>query len=284
MAKKFIIVTTPRSGSQMLCEFLDSQKSIRCQYEIFHPYKVRPCLNLLNLAENNSEVRKRCEILFGSDPNQFIGNRNRNFIEYLKIWEEIKQSEHFGFKVFFSHHIGTNNKLTPGDHIGISNLLKYIKNNNIKIIHLTRNNIFLKYISHKTAGITKNYNSELESIKFHSIGINVFYKEFIEYKKDLLEEEEIVFNFCLRNNIDYQHVTYENLTGENYISFYKNIIKFLGEDPKNFFDISGTPKQKKIKTNTLTLRQKVLNIDNFINEAEIANDTELLKNISILLG
>ena len=283
MAKKFIIVTTPRSGSQMLCEFLGSQKKIRCQYEILHPYKEKH-LNLIAFDRNNLEVQRKFKILLGEDADKFIGNRNRNFIEYLKLWEEVIQSEYFGFKIFFSHHIGTNNKLPPEDHIGIGNFLKYIKDNNIKIIHLTRDDIFLKYISHKTAGITKNYNSELESIKFHSIGINVFYEEFIDYKKDLLEEEKIVFNFCLKNNIDYHHVTYENLTGKNYISFYKNIIKFLGEDPESLSDIRGTPKQRKIKTNTLTLRQKVLNIDNFIKEAEIANDIELLKSISILLG
>ena len=285
MAKKFIIITTARSGSQMLCEFLTKQKGIRCEYEILQSQREKKYLKMY-LKERggfkNLESHLKCVDILGEDPDKFVGNRNRRFIEYLKIWEDVVPSEFFGFKVFFKHHLGTY-KLPIEDSISYEDFIKYIKDNDIKILHLTRDNIFLKYISLLTSRITGVCSSSNTS-QINSISVGVLYKDFKKYKEDLLKEKQDVFNFGLTNGIDIHHVTYENLIGPNHTTFYKDILSFIGADPNLFIDIKDTPNQNKTKTNIFTIRHKVSNLDQLIEEATEANDTELLDAINVELS
>lgn len=285
MAKKFIIITTARSGSQMLCEFLDKQLNIRCELELLQHHQEVKYRKLQQVKNSNSKTRKyydRCVEILGTDYNKFVGNRNRNFVEYLKIWEELKSSKYFGHKLFFDHHLGEK-KLPAVDAISYSDFLKYVKDNEIKIIHLTRDNILLKYISTITSRISGVYNSSGTSL-INSGSVTVLYEDFIHYKEELLQEQQDVYNFCSENSIDCHHVTYENLIGENYVSFYKDILSFIGEDPELFIDIRDTPQQAKTKTNIYHITHKVSNLENLIKKATDANDTELLENINIQLA
>lgn len=280
MAKKFIIITTARSGSQMLCEFLDKQKGIRCELEILQSQKEEKYLHMLRKGKNES-YNKFTEIL-GEDPSKFVGNRNRDFIKFLRIWEDVSPCDFFGFKVFFKNHLGTF-KLSAEDAISYKDFTQYIKDNDIKIIHLTRDNIFLKYISALTSRITGVHSSS-KGRGINSISVEVFYKQFNNFKDDFIEEKQSVVDFGLANNIDIHHITYENLIGPNYVSFYKDILSFIGADPNLFIDIRDTPMQKKIKTNIFTIRHKVSNLDQLIEEATKANDTELLNTINVELS
>lgn len=285
MAKKFIIITTARSGSQMLCEFLDSQLNIRCEFEILQAQKevkYRKFLVKGGASYGCLESHNKCLEILGDDPSKFVGNRNRKFIEYLKIWEDASPCDFFGFKVFFENHIG-DFRLATEDSISYEDFLKYIKDNDIKIIHLTRDNVLLKYISHITSKITRVYSSTNTS-NVNSIRIEVLYDDFVKYRQDLKNEQESVFGFCLNNNLDYHHVTYENLIGKDYVTFYKNILLHIGEDPELFVDIRDTSIQRKSKTNIFPLTHKVSNLDQLIEEATKANDTELLDIINIELN
>jgi len=280
MAKKFIIITTARSGSQMLCEFLNKQKDIRCEFEILQPQRENKYLRMLRQGKNES-YNKFLEIL-GEDPSKFVGNRNRKFIEFLKIWEDASPCDFFGFKVFFKHHLGTY-KLSLENAISYEDFAQYMKDNDIKIIHLTRDNTFLKYISRLTSQITGVHSSSSTSA-INSISIEVIYKNFIKFRDDFIKEKQSVVDFGLANGIDIHHVTYENLIGPDYADFYKDILSFIGADPNLFIDIRDTPKQNKTKTNIFTIRHKVSNLDQLIEEATKAGDTELLDIINIELS
>ena len=289
MAKKFIIITTARSGSQMFCEFLDKQVNMRCELELLQAKKEQKHIQLLNKSTNNRRDSHtklnsylKCVEILGEDPSKFVGNRNRRFIEYLKIWEDMEPSEYFGFKVFFNSHLGSN-VLAEEDSISYEDFAKYIKDNDIKIIHLTRDNILLKYISGLTSQITGVHSSNNTS-KINSIIVEVLYKEFTEFKNSLTKQKHDVFNFCSINGIDVHHVTYENLTGDNHATYYRDILSFIGADPNLFIDIRNTPMQKKRKTNIYTIRHKVSNLDELIEDATKANDTELLDVINVELS
>jgi len=285
MAKKFIIITTARSGSQMICEFLDSQLNIRCEFEILQAQKEVKYRKFFIKGKSSYdclESHNKCLEILGDDSSKFVGNRNKRFVEYLKIWEDVLPCNFFGFKVFFENHIG-DFKLATEDSISYEIFLKYIKDNDIKIIHLTRVNVLLKYISHITSKITRVYSSTNTS-NVNSIRIKVIYDDFVKYRQDLKNEQESVFDFCLNNNLDYHHVTYENLIGKDYVTFYKNILSHIGEDSELFVDIRNTSMQKKTKTNIFPLRHKVSNLDQLIEEATKANDTELLDSINIELN
>jgi LPS sulfotransferase NodH len=285
MAKKFIIITTARSGSQMLCEFLDNQLNIRCEFEILQSQKEMKYRKFLvkgGASYGCLESHNKCLEILGDDPSKFVGNRNRKFIEYLKIWEDVVPCDFFGFKVFFENHLGTH-KLSQEDAISYEDFAKYIKDNDIKIIHLTRDNIFLKYISAITSQIT-GVHSSANSISINSISVEILYDSFIKFKDNFLEEKQNVFDFCLENEIDVHHVTYENLTGPQYVDYYKGILSFIGADPNLFIDIRGTSMQNRIKTNIFPLRHKVSNLDQLIEEATKAGDIELLDIINIELS
>jgi len=285
MAKKFIIITTARSGSQMLCEFLDNQLNIRCEFETLQAQKEVKYRKFFIKGKSSYdclESHNKCLEILGDDSSKFVGNRNKRFVEYLKIWEDVLPCNFFGFKVFFENHIG-DFKLATEDSISYEIFLKYIKDNDIKIIQLTCVNVLLKYISHITSKITRVYSSTNTS-NVNSIRIKVIYDDFVKYRQDLKNEQESVFDFCLNNNLDYHHVTYENLIGKDYVTFYKNILSHIGEDSELFVDIRNTSMQKKTKTNIFPLRHKVSNLDQLIEEATKANDTELLDSINIELN
>lgn len=286
MAKKFIIITTARSGSQMLCEFLNNQVGMRCELELLQSQKEGKYVKLFakggKSSYGNLESHLKCTEILGEDPSKFVGNRNRRFVEYLKIWEDVIPSEYFGFKIFFDNHLGTN-KLSTEDSISYEDFANYIKDNDIKIIHLTRENLFLKYISALTSRITGVHSSSSTS-QINSINVEVSYKSLLKFQNNLTQEKQDVFDFCSANGIDVHHVTYENLTGNNYVNYYRDILSFIGADPDLFIDIRDTPMQIKRKTNIFTIRHKVSNLDELIEEATKANDTELLDTINVELS
>lgn len=283
MAKKFIIIATARSGSSMLVEFLNNQLNIRCESELLQAHQEIKYLKFLKESSHlNPEIFPRFVSTLGTDPLKLVGNRNRNFIEYLSIWESVCSSNHFGFKLFFDSHLRSS-KLPKEDSIKVEDFLRYIKDNDIKIIHLTRDNILLKYVSVLTSNITGVFSS-INTSQINSISVEVPYKQFIKYQRNTQKEEEDVVDFCFFNKIEYYHVTYENLIGKDYVTFYKNILQFLGEDPETFIDIRGTVRQIRVKTNIYTLRDKVSNLDDLIAEATLTDDKELLDNINTLLN
>jgi len=285
MAQKYIIITTARSGSQMLCEFLNNQQNIRCELEILQSHKEEKYAKMLIKAHrsyNSVDSHLKCMEILGDEPSKFVGNRNRRFIEYLKIWEDVIPTKYFGFKIFFNSHLGTSN-LSLEDAITYEVFANYIKDNDIKIIHLTRDNMLLKYISTLTSLITGVHSSSSTS-EINSISVEVSYEKYNKFSTELLKEKQDVFNFCLANDINVHHVTYENLTGSNYVSFYKDILKFIGADPNLFIDIKDTRIQNKKKTNIFTIRHKVSNLDQLIEEATEANDIELLDAINVELS
>ena len=71
MVKKFIIITTARSGSQMLCEFLTMQKNIVCEYELLQAHRE------IKFNRGKSNPLFHFKRILGEDPSQYVGNRNR---------------------------------------------------------------------------------------------------------------------------------------------------------------------------------------------------------------
>jgi len=269
MPDKFIIFTTPRSGSGMLCEFLSAQQNIRCRYELLKGTKI-PVMEFLT-----EDGRREMDGLLGDDPSLRVRNRNKHFKKYLQIIENSKPLKYFGFKVFYGDHI--ERKKISADDINIStqDFIQYIKDNNIKIIHLTRNNIFAKYISHITAKALGYYNTKrILDTDIHPV--NVVYSNFIKYKQKVLKEQKTVTKLCITNYLPYLHVTYEELTGPEYANFYKTILEFLGDDPALFTDIIKSNKQRSKKVNVFTMKEKIINFDELLEQAIAAEDIDLV--------
>jgi hypothetical protein len=258
----------------MLCEFLAEQDNIECEFELLQRHKEKKYLKFVRRKGRSQYSFSKLMRILGPDESQHVKNRNNNFEEYLKQWEEGLPSKYFGFKIFFRSHL-SDYKVPTDSSISYDRFLKYIKDNNIKIIHLTRDNLLLKYISVLTSNKIGTFSSSILQNQHGLVTVDVDYHNFIKYSNNLIIEENNVIDFCKSNNIEYHHVTYENLTSDKYQDFYKQIFEFLGEPVENFKDIKGTPVQRQTKRNIYTLKEKIANYDELLQAAVLNCNTDL---------
>lgn len=128
--KKFVILSYRRSGSTMLYTLLNSHPHIRCHGELFLMRKPKED-NFYNFCLNSSLNKK---LIYYSP---FRGYLIRQFLSFIFI----KQGEEkaVGFKLMYKQA-----KIFPS-------ILQWIKKNNVKIIHLHRQNILKIFLSIKAA-------------------------------------------------------------------------------------------------------------------------------------
>jgi hypothetical protein len=254
---KFVIFGSPRTGSQLLCHFLNNQNKIICLPEIFNSKNI-----------NFKYFNNKFEIL-----------KNNNFEIYLKliftkrlIKKNMSEKQAIGYKIF----LGQIQSIPDP-----KSYLNFLKNDNTKIIFLTRNNIFLKYISKITADSINNYGCSTKNFssliyKLNPVKIN--YEDYIKYKKEVISNIETQLEYIHFYEFPFIHIKYEEFTGEKYLESYKNIFNFLNLDFNEFNDIRInsilTGKFKKI--NVYKLKDKIINFDILRRDAELHNDVELL--------
>jgi LPS sulfotransferase NodH len=162
---KFVLIGEERIGSNFLQLLLNSHKAIICYGEIFNP---------------NEEIRKGAIRLGRSIYN------DENPIEYLEqmVFKNYdKNIQAVGFRLFYSH--------AKGDNWNI--LWQYLKENDIKIIHMKRKNLLDRYISlqfAKNTGIWIEYNEEKmnhENDKTIFIDVSDCVQNF--YKTEMIQSE-----------------------------------------------------------------------------------------------
>lgn len=295
MTKKFIILSTARSGSTMLAEFLNKQQSIVCLGEVFtfdnHCYT-----HFIN-TENH---KQKAKVLFKEDQISFLKNRHLYFKDYLQLIEQSYSKDIFGYKIFmeqiyYNKEFMSGNKVINSDNklsyisalqqlksrsslIGLSNFIDYLKEEKIKIILLTRTNKLKQYISGELAKKTNfTYTVSDTPLKLEEkIKINFDYKLYKEFFKNIILEEAHNNQLCLDHNIPHLCVTYEDLISSNYIASFKEILSFLGDNPKNFIDIKENNNQINIKQNTFPLYDLIENYDSLLEDDRINSDVNLI--------
>src|SRR5215203_4022012 len=147
-ATKFIIFTLPRTGSTLLSKSLNKHPEIFCEDEIFH----------FSFRDYFSPRQ------FGFWKFRFAPKKINYIINYPRTWLTLRNfldkfytnavDEHFkarGFKVMYYQTF-----YTPG-------LISYLKNNNVKLILLLRENIFRNALSDLRARSTGIYHYQNEN-------------------------------------------------------------------------------------------------------------------------
>lgn len=133
---KAILLTVPRSGSEVLVECLDSHPDIKCESEILLPYMCNLDLAAIKLKEFFETQEKD----------------NSSRITPRKI---------IGFKAMYMH-------LSE-------ECWRYIRKNNVQIIHLIRNNQFERAVSdefnHRKDETGRNHHSKKDE-QFVSLEVN----------------------------------------------------------------------------------------------------------------
>ena len=220
------------------------------------------------------QTRKQFKKYFG---NNYIGIlreiRRKNFAEFLILISEISNKPVFGYKIMAKHTSFFKNKEI---------YLNFLKNNKSKIILLTRDNLFLKYISYQTAKKIGTFSSCIDQPKKNiTYQLNPIQIDYYQYKKYLNQE-----NFLLQErkkdilsyNLPYIHIKYEDLFEKKYLESMAKIYELLNLDFKDFKDFresDGTILNYK-KINVYKIENKIINYAEFKKAAEKNNDIETL--------
>ena len=145
MTDNFLIVASPRSGSNYLCDLLNEQAGVKCYLEVFHPDEV--------------PLRLRDWTRFGKAYTpEYRDQHPEKFIRHLFSRKRPR--------MFFTKKVGV--KLLIHDHqieYGLKPLFKHVN----KIIFLERRNKLAWYASLKMAMETGNWFNHPEKSSNHQI-------------------------------------------------------------------------------------------------------------------
>ena len=258
----FIIIATARTGSKMLIEFLKNQKDVYAVGELLHN---NPKILIRKINANKNNPQQEIIRLIGNDSSRIIRNRDLNFDKYLNLFLSVKESLIQGFKVFYYTHIIKGN---------IENeFLKYVKENNVKVIHLTRENTILQFFSLKLVkiGITNFLDTDIKFDIDENRKTDIEYSEYVKYRNNLITEKKQVRELCKLHNIPIHEVTYEELCSDDYKEHYSNIMKYLNLDANEMNDIVDSGQQKQKKNQTYSLSEIFNNTNEFIDDSNKDN-------------
>ena len=261
----FVIFSQARTGSSTLCNNLNNQKDITCMREVFNK----------KWGESlGPQTKKQFKKHFG---NNYIGIlteiRRKNFAEFLILMSNISNKPVFGYKIMAKHTSFFKNKEL---------YLNYLKNNKSKIILLTRDNLFLKYVSYQTAKEIGTFsscaNAPKQKIIYQLNPIQINYNQYKKYLNQenyfLQERKENISSY----NLPHIHIKYEDLFEKKYLESMARIYEFLNLDFKHFKDFresDGTILTYK-KINVYNIKDKIINYEAFKKQAEDNNDIETL--------
>ena len=220
---KFIVFTTPRTGSTLLVKSLDTHPEIFCAGEIF----------LLSGTQFHGE----CSFPFWKLP---LPKKALDLLNYPKMWMSlvpflnrfytpVKGEKAKGFKMMLFQ-----TYYTPG-------LIKYIKKHNIKVILLLRENLLKNTLSDlraRNTGVYHNNGSVVEKLpKFH-VDIDALNKKMAEIAGIQKELENITAS------MDTLKITYEDF--ENWDATMSKVLNFI-----NVKDIALPTVSKKLNPDKL---------------------------------
>lgn len=175
----FVIVSEPRTGSNMLVSKICSTGEVLCHAEIFHP--------------------DRIYIKLQKDKIPTIEERDQNPILFLdkivKLTKEIHHKNTIGFKLFFNH---------------CSTMHNFVLSNKLPVILLERKNKLAQYSSQKKARATDAWTSK-QTKKNHSSKIKF---SIIEFSLYLYRSRYRYFCYkrkILQFGIPYIHIYYEDI-------------------------------------------------------------------------
>jgi hypothetical protein len=283
MKSNFVIFAQPRSGSTVFCQNLNDQKDIICMKEIFGQ-------NWPLGIDNKEELQK---FFAGINLNILTSMKYKNFEEFLKLMSEASNKPVFGYKIM-PEQAGYKISGLSGRYLSkeaeqasfFKNkeiYLNYLKNNKSKIILLTRDNLLLKYISHQTARKIEGFSGSIKSSKYNIIHqlnpIIINYNRYKQYENKQNFELQERKKDVLLYKLPHIHIKYEDLFGKRYLESMAKVYQLLNLDFKAFKDLrepNGIVSGFK-KINVYSIKDKIINYEEFKKTAEDNNDIETLK-------
>lgn len=140
---KFVIFTTPRTGSTLLIKTLDTHPEIMCAGEIFF-FK-------------GAVFHNECRYHFIKVP--FIGNKLNYVVNYPFIWLKLKEFLNKFFNTNSKGEKARGFKLMHYQTYYLPGIFDYLKSNDIKVIVLIRKNVLRNTLSDLRARSTGVYHN-----------------------------------------------------------------------------------------------------------------------------
>ncbi|MEL4893929.1 Stf0 family sulfotransferase [Crocosphaera sp. Alani8] len=252
MSIKFIILTTQRTGSTFLAHLLSSHNQIECYSELFQK-------DLVNRSKR-AKVAKHFEIGYEKYKNKsIIAKINHQFFpkqlinKYLtEIYTSPTHVNAVGFKFMYSQ-----DRMIP-------EVLQWVRNNGVKVIHNTRLNLLKTLVSRETARKRGIWASD-EKLPIVKINLDI-HKLKLELEK--MEKKVSHYRDWCRET-DNIEVSYESLIN-NQKEEIQTILEFL-EIPS-----SGLLTTDIVKMNSDNLRDIVENYEEVCDTLRGSNFEQLL--------
>ncbi len=216
--QKFVIISIPRTGSNLLVGALDSHPEIICHYELFHKKAI-----YTSGKYGKEWINKYSLKLRNNDPMVFLEFVNRHTFN--------KTVKTIGFKIFQ----GQNDKLL--------NIL--IEDKSWLKIILKRNNYLLNYVSKLEALKTGKYVSRKKHENTgKDITVKVKFRNFNSFVRNGKHFYNRIEQKLQQSGQDYYQVEYVNILS---LKNRRNILRFLNVDPDPEYLKEVTVKQNKRK-------------------------------------
>ncbi len=204
VTQKFVILTSARSGSNMLKSLLDSHPHVECLGEIFNPAYGPGYANW----SKRSSVRR----LLGRLAHDHNVERYLDFISTKASTKTVLAAR--GFKVMY-----------PGQFHRCGIFPRYWQEHDFKVVRLTRRNLLRRYVSAKIASIENIWSAK------ENRGMDIKIKVDIEdLHYHLLRMETLNKSIdALAREFPHLFVDYEDLIEDQACSM-RRIFQFLGTD------------------------------------------------------
>jgi len=80
--------------------------------------------------------------------------------------------------------------------------------------------------------------------------------------------------------LPYFPVTYEQLIGQDYETYFKQILAFLGANPEEFVDIIKNKKQRSLKLNVFSIKDCIANFDELLKQATLNKNYDIIQTLT----
>lgn len=189
---KFIILGTPRSGSTLLVDLLNSHPNIYCENEILFPRKLFPRLFIYNRSKLFNERIYGFKLLVShfrfqpgiKDPTQFISELYASGFKIIKIQRENKKNE--SISLLYSKKIGTFHQTYTDTNL----IREKVKINPSKML------CTLKWM--------EELNNLLNNICRQVSSLDILYEDDLENKEDHQRTADKIFNYLEVSSVPVQ--------------------------------------------------------------------------------
>ena len=200
---RFIIISSPRTGSNLLCGLLDAHPEVICHYEIFHENEI-----YYSDQYGHDWIKDFTKEMRDKDPQKFL-----QFLYDHKFGKRVKTN---GFKIFNGH----NDPL----------LKSLLADPKVKKIILKRENLLMAFISKieaEKSGVYFNIDQDKKPKEEAKQKINFDYRHFKVYEKNNLDFFASCRNQITASNQKHFELDYTEVLNNETLS---ELLKFLEVD------------------------------------------------------